>query len=397
MNFRNDDEGQILVVTALTMIILLAFLGFAIDVGYLFWVKRNAQTAADAAAIAGALDYQYNTSIASAQTAGQSAASANGFTNGSNGVTVTVNAPPKNGPDQKTGYVEAIVQQSTPTFFMAMLGPSDVTVAARAVAGTSGPGYGCVYVLGGSGITESGNNDSISSPNCPLYDAGGITLSGTNNNITASQINMEGSLTQSGTGSVSPSPTHVGSVANPLTSLNSQQPSYSGCTTLTGPFTGIQAGKCYNIVSSGTNTINLASSTTPYVFTGITAAGSLTITGTGVTIYMPTGGITGSGNIGLDITAPTSGSFDGIALWLASNNSSGITLSGSTTTGFQGIIYAPDSSLTVSGTTTLNLTADIVVSSITGSGSTNITDYRTVNSGTALGSGSGSASFGLVE
>ena len=46
--------------TALSMTVLVGFLALAIDVGMLFRAKRNMQIAADAAAIAGALDYKYN-------------------------------------------------------------------------------------------------------------------------------------------------------------------------------------------------------------------------------------------------------------------------------------------------------------------------------------------------
>ena len=42
--------------------LLMAFLALAIDVGTLFRARRNMQIAADAAAVAGALDYKYNVS-----------------------------------------------------------------------------------------------------------------------------------------------------------------------------------------------------------------------------------------------------------------------------------------------------------------------------------------------
>lgn len=395
MQNRDNERGQVLVITVLSMTLLLAFLAFAIDVGLLFRAKRNAQIAADAAAVAAALDYEYNSSVTSAKSAGQAAATANGFTNGSNGVSVVINPPPLSGPESGvTGYAEAIVTQSNSTLFMGFYGPKSVTVGARAVAGTSGPGPACIYTLGSSGITESGSG-AISVPSCNIDDNGSITTSGTGN-IVANKINIKGSYTHSGTGTASPSPTKFSGATDPLASLT--QPTTPGtCTTLVNNFSSIQAGNCYNLISSGTTTITLTGSNTPYIFTGITASGSLIIKGTGVTIYMPSGGITGSGNIGLQITAPTSGPYNGIALWLSRTNSSGVTLSGSSTTGFQGIIYAPDSPLTFSGGTSLNMTTDLIVSNITDSGVTNITNYTTVNSGTALGSGSGNGTFTMVE
>jgi uncharacterized membrane protein len=52
----SDESGQMIVLTAMSMVVLIAFLGFAIDVGHFRYVKRNLQSAADAAALAGALE-----------------------------------------------------------------------------------------------------------------------------------------------------------------------------------------------------------------------------------------------------------------------------------------------------------------------------------------------------
>ena len=55
-----EESGQVLVVAVLSMTALMGFMALATDVGMLFWNRRNMQIAADAAAIAGALDYLYN-------------------------------------------------------------------------------------------------------------------------------------------------------------------------------------------------------------------------------------------------------------------------------------------------------------------------------------------------
>ena len=67
MKSIRGESGQVLVLTVLCMAVLLGFMSLAIDVGLLFRAKRNVQIAADAAAIAGALDYKYNNSISSAK------------------------------------------------------------------------------------------------------------------------------------------------------------------------------------------------------------------------------------------------------------------------------------------------------------------------------------------
>src|SRR5580704_16649247 len=110
-----------MVFTALSFTVLLGFLALATDVGILLNDKRVIQSAADCAAVAGAmeLDYAiadgYATKNAGAQAAAKAAATTNGFTNGGN-TTVTVNNGPSAGPHAgSAAYVEVIIQQNEPT------------------------------------------------------------------------------------------------------------------------------------------------------------------------------------------------------------------------------------------------------------------------------------------
>src|SRR5450631_1111666 len=79
MRILKEESGQMLVMLAVCLSTLLAFMGLAVDVGLLFHARRQVQTAADAAASAAALDYQYNGPAASVNSAGLAAASANGL------------------------------------------------------------------------------------------------------------------------------------------------------------------------------------------------------------------------------------------------------------------------------------------------------------------------------
>ena len=51
-----DESGQTIVFATVAMVVLIAMAGFAIDVGHAYLVQRQLQAAADAAALAGALD-----------------------------------------------------------------------------------------------------------------------------------------------------------------------------------------------------------------------------------------------------------------------------------------------------------------------------------------------------
>src|SRR5258708_349627 len=91
MKSLKDESGQALIITALGMTCLFGFAALATDVGLLLREKRMAQTAADGAAVAGASELFVGDPQVSS--VAKSAAGLNGFTDGSNGVTVVVNGP----------------------------------------------------------------------------------------------------------------------------------------------------------------------------------------------------------------------------------------------------------------------------------------------------------------
>src|SRR5579863_5734290 len=110
------DEGQALVLVAVSVMMLLMMAGLGLDVGWLHYQKQQMQKAADSAALAGAEALTYGSNPL---TAAANDATANGYTTGRNGATVTVNHPPQTAGDPFAGnsnYVEVIVAQARPTF-----------------------------------------------------------------------------------------------------------------------------------------------------------------------------------------------------------------------------------------------------------------------------------------
>jgi len=125
--------GYVVVGLAVSSFALIGFLGFAIDIGYLRSVQSRMQTAADAAALAGALELARGR--ADATGAAKEDAALNGFRDGENRTAVQIHTPPRRGALRShAGAVEAVVSQPVRPFFMSALGFSTVTVAARAVA-----------------------------------------------------------------------------------------------------------------------------------------------------------------------------------------------------------------------------------------------------------------------
>lgn len=410
---RNKESGQALVLTAVALVMLMGFAGLAIDMGVLRHEKRLQQTAADAAALAGANNLSYGGVIA----AGQAASAANGFSDtaatcstgcpnaGDVGfVTVTINTPPLSGPHTgQAGYVEALVTDVHPTYFMKVLGTTKESVTARAVAtnvaGSPIGGAGCIDTLGAPnkriepGISTSGSV-TLQAPTCGINDNGNlITGGGANLNITAGSIGVSGSVTQNGTGTVSPQPVSgVPAIGDPINATaptvgTSQGPikitsgtcnvgQYAGCSGVTcslGTCT-VSPGTYDDICVDNNQTVNFLAGL--YVITG----NSLCNTGTefqvnagstvcnsvnadcsgmmgsanaGVTFYMTgTGSVNINGNATADFAAPTSGTYEGLLFYQDPSDTAPASLSGTNNTSYQGALYFPSAQLTFGGNNT---------------------------------------------
>jgi hypothetical protein len=154
----------------------------AVDVGYWRYQQRLEQSAADSAAIAGATEIAFLDG-AGVSAAARTDAGSNGFTNGSTGVTITVNRPPASGPNAaNNNAVEVLVDRVQPQFFAGIFGGSE-TVRARAVAVLTTGGAGCIYVLKGglSGdltLNGGGRGGITTTPLCGLVVNGDMTVTG---------------------------------------------------------------------------------------------------------------------------------------------------------------------------------------------------------------------------
>lgn len=389
-----DDRGQTMVITALALTSLMGMAGFSVDVGIMFRAKRMLQTAADAGAIAGASEYSYS----DVTTAVDNATAQNGMTNSSNGVTVTVHNPPTSGPNTgSSSAVEVIVSQAVPTFFMNVFGKSKMTVSARAV-GVLGGASGCIYTLDTSGIdvgmTGSG---ALSMPDCGIViDSGSsnaLNMTGSAT-ISALQIGIVGGYHETGSGNISPTPiTGVAPEANPLAFIS--PPSFSVASCLANPkVTGtvtlgpsVAGGTvCYNGLSvSGSGAVTLSPGT--YIINGgFSSSGSATITGSDVTIYLapPNGSVSLTGSGALNLVAPTSGTYNGILFFEDPTDTNAMSISGSSASTLEGIFYAPAASLTMTGSSGATIYTDLVVSSLSLSGTAGLNNYSNINANEPL-------------
>src|SRR5437867_11819790 len=124
---NNAERGQILLIAALFMTALLGFTAMAIDVGLIFHDRRGQQNAADAAALAGAASLP---DPLTAVLRARDWADRNGYGDGTNGTTVTVNTPYKGDPTK----IEVVIKKPVSAIFSRVLGLTTFSVTARAVA-----------------------------------------------------------------------------------------------------------------------------------------------------------------------------------------------------------------------------------------------------------------------
>ncbi|HEY3523112.1 MAG TPA: pilus assembly protein TadG-related protein [Candidatus Limnocylindrales bacterium] len=87
---RRREGGQILVLFTLAAVAVIAMTGLVLDGGSTFAQRRDQQNATDAAALAAANTYLLTTSEIDATAAADSTAAANGFTDGTDGTSISV-------------------------------------------------------------------------------------------------------------------------------------------------------------------------------------------------------------------------------------------------------------------------------------------------------------------
>jgi len=376
---RKNEAGQALVFVAFALLVLLGVTGLAVDMGVLRYEKRLQQTAADGAALAGASNLAYG----GITTGAQNAAASNGFTDNGGGLVskcgstaavgttcvqvlnppaavtvngVTIPAGPHSG---NANYVEVVVAAVHPTYFMRLLGVTQETITARAVATNvsgGGPNSGCLYTIGApnsaiEGININGHAD-LKAPSCGISDNGNYDPVGGALTIEASTFGVSGACTGNHcnlaqcTSGQSPCPVlGAPAAADPLAYLT--PPSVGTPVAWNG--TPVPGTTYSGISLTGNTNVNFPAGI--YVLTGdFTCHGTPTITGTGVMFYFTNGATFNcSGNDTVNFTAPSSGPYAGILFYQDPNDTNGPTIGGNTGTTYNGVLYFPKSEITFFG------------------------------------------------
>jgi Flp pilus assembly protein TadG len=373
LKLRAERRGNVCVLVALLLPLLIGIAAIAIDGGVLMDDRQRAQSAADAAALAAAgqlfLNWQSSQGLdpkGKAVAAAQALATQNGFP------TVAVNICPAtyaSGPNQgksiPPGYAEAIITYSQKRYFSAIYGSTQITVRARAVARgqwkASNNGILVLNPTASGALTDVGNGtlkvvgaslivDSSAS------DGGTATGGGT---VSAPEIDFSGSPGYSGSGtwqgtlksSQPPTPDPLAYLPEPdpstMTSYNKVTLSGKKATTI---YPGTYNG---GINVSGQATLNMDPGI--YYMDGggfsFTGQGSLNAAGVMI-VNAPQSSsdlININGNGAINLSPPTSGIYAGISLWQVRSSTNDINVTGNGGSAMSGTFYTAHGTLNVTG------------------------------------------------
>lgn len=415
---RGEEGGQSTVLAAIFLCFLaIGFLAIGIDVANLFYAKRRVQSAADAAVLAAAQqDYVDNsgniaTPADDVYTAAYQAMANNQISpyDAQYPATVKLNNPPLQG-TYSTGtyasnYIEAVVSKPFATFFLSYFNTqwAHIAVTARAVAGFSTNSPQCLCTTGTSGtgllasgtgsVTFSGCSATVDSTSSNAVMASSGTISGAGLNIVSSswtEYNSAQSWLSNVTGNGSISVSHLSTGASSCSAKSITAP--------TVPSSCVSDPVGYSKGYIGTYSLGPTDPSTPICYTGGLVVGANQNTailnpgiyvinggnvefvaggfskGSGIFFYLTNGATLSIDNgANVNLTAMSSGQYEGIFVYEDPSDTNAITLGGGATSVITGDIIAPSATLTDANNENMTVNGDIVVKNLVATGSGKLT------------------------
>jgi hypothetical protein len=286
---------------------LIGMLVMAIDVGNLQRQKRMAQTAADAGALAGAIEI-FRNRVDSVEESAFSETKRNGFEHNVDAAVVTVTYPSTTAPYTGAKFVSVDVERTVPNAFAKIFGQQSSVIRARATAGVSLAEY-CFIVL-----DPTGANALLVENQAQLRGSGcGIEVNSTNalganithpNGLVAAEFVGVGGPSVGGVGNFTPPPQYdVPPTPDPMSQLTMptvpntcDHGSTSGPAVLSGTTTLSPGTYCGGIMVNGDLTLNQGL----YILRG----GGLNVTGGNYTLRS-----SGTGTTFLNTAPPAGASY----------------------------------------------------------------------------------------
>jgi Flp pilus assembly protein TadG len=371
VRLRTDRNGSVAVMMGILFPVLLGALGLGFEVANWYQVQRSMQNADDSAAIAAATNASSNYNVEALAVAAQY-----GFVNGANNVTVTASNTATCPSGGNTCY-SVTISGAVPLYLSQVVGfhgtatvngVPQTSLSATAVAGqgTVDPPL-CLLALGtgaggGTDIVTNGapkanmtgcNMMSDASATCHGHNLGapyGIAA-GTNNGCGVNEVSNAPIVADPYASLASNIPANPCSGSYPGTNWGATTQSLPAVTKICGTLTLTTTMVTINTAASGAVLVIYNGSLNTNGNTIETSLGSgLTVVFTGTNSSSYTYAPTGSGT--LNIAAPTSGVWSGIAIYQDPSLTTGVNISAagnSPTWDISGVVDLPNSTVTLSG------------------------------------------------
>lgn len=351
-----SESGQALVLLAISIVVLLAFAGLAIDGGILYTERRRAQNAADAAAMAGALGILNGWDPV---TAAYGRTADNGFDNNQADNWVTVQWPPAEGANAGDwNYLLVRIRARVKPVFAHLVYAGElentVTAVARAKPPRSSPllagqalvglaPHGCSVVWSHgnnmSSIEGSGIFVNSDDPDCALVSNGGNQLV-----VTGGEIRVVGGWEIGNNSSITPTPI---SAAQPVSVPDIEPPTCTQEAVVNNATHTVTPG---NVSSLDFNNGDWTLEPGIYCVTDGLRINGGSVTGQDVMFYVESGAVTWSGNATIHLDAPEDGAFAGMLVYQDPDNDNRMTVNGGSGSSFTGTIFVPGGEIQVNGT-----------------------------------------------
>jgi Flp pilus assembly protein TadG len=420
--FAANQSGATMILVALSLPVLVGAMGLSAEVSYWYLRQRAMQNAADAAVIAAATN---GTSSYAAEA--KAVAAQYGFQDGTGNVLVTV-ANPATAAGCTSNCYSVTISDKVPLFLAQVVGYVGTATAAKkgmtglsaSAVATSANAYSfCILALAGSGVEGIRSNGAPNADmqGCDVMSNTSATCNGHNLNANVGSAHT----TNSGCGIVQNS--NVPAIPDPYSGLAAHIPADScgGSYPQEPPkkrdpglpaanqWSGSYDLSGYKVVCgdqqlTGDTTINAPGNAVLVIVNGQLDSNGYTLqtaSGSGLTIVF-----TGSNNASyqhvptgegtFNITAPTSGTWSGMAIYQDPNLTTNVDVSyagNSPTWEISGMVYLPHASVTFSGAVNKSSSGSycfgMVVDNITINGTANIFsgDNQCASAGLTLPSG----------
>jgi len=394
---RADERGATSILMGILMIPLVGFLALGFEVSNWYMITRGMQNAADASTLAAAINNSANYDVEARAVAAQY-----GFINGANNVTIAVtnNAACPNG---QTNCYSVSISGFFPLLMSQVVGfqgngningSLQKQLNAFAVAQPSQtPDQLCLLALAGSGTSPAIHTNGAPTGNMNGCDS----MSNTAANCNGHNLGLNNSFAVGSNNGCGNHQIHNSAIADPYSGLATNIPAlsssgcagnypqethqgnhYSGGTSRSGTITLVAGNNfwCGDQLLTGNVTINTPSNASsvliiengqldlngftfqtatgcnpPLVATSCSSGLTIVFSGTAGYTHAPTDNTNGNSGV-LDIAAPTSGPWSGVAIYQDPTLTSGVDVSAAGNSPqwkVTGLIYMPHASLTLKG------------------------------------------------